>query len=278
MNRARESSTHTSSANPLALLVIGIGVVMLLAGGFYIWQQQQNTVLEPEVISLQIERTPIEAAPVVEEVEETVPVFEPTPERSIVMPPDTLDGSDPYVKKAIADLVPAMGEWLLASQQLRKWILTVDLMADGNLMKQDRPLKFPLERYDAVASGEDVYLPASGNYVRANLLIAAVTAVDVDLLVYYYQKWSPLLEKGYQELGKRGTFHGRLVKAIDRLVAVQPLAVEPLLEKKGGVMYRYVDAQLESATDVEKLMWRFGADNSGKLQAYLKQVREKLPK
>lgn len=280
MNRPQDPSRSSSAANPLALLVIGIGVVMLLAGGFYIWQHlQEEPVVEPEPVSLQIERTPIEEAPVVEEVvEDVLPVFEPVPERTIVMPPQMLDGSDPYVKKAVADFAPALSGWLMASQQIRKWVLTIDLMADGNLMKQDRPLMFSMGRYEAVASGEDVYLPVSGNYSRTNMLITAVTALDVELLAYYYQKWSPLLEKAYQELGKRGTFHGRFVKAIDRVVTVQALTMEPLLEKKGGVMYRYVDVQLESASDVDKLMWRLGKDNSAKLQLWLKQLREKLPK
>jgi len=280
MNRERGTTGSSSSANPLALLVIGVGVVMLLAGGFFIWkQQQQEPVVELEPISLQVERAPVEAPPVVEEeVEEILPVFEPVPERTIVMPPASVDGSDPYVKKAVADFAPALSQWLMTNQQIRKWILTIDLMADGNLMKQDRPLQFSMNRYEALSSGEDVYLPVASNFTRTNILISAVTALDVDLLAYYYQKWSPLLEKAYQELGKRGTFHGRLLKAIDRVVAVQPLLVEPLLEKKGGVMYRYVDARLEAASDVEKLLWRLGPDNSAKLQPWLKQLREKLPK
>lgn len=280
-DHSRHSSNESSSANPLAMMVIGIGVVMLLVGAFYIWQHlQEEPVVVPEPISLKIERTPIETAPVVEEVveEEVLPVFEAAPERTIVMPPETLDGSDPFVKKAVADFAPALSEWLMGSQQIRKWVLTIDLMADGNLMKQDRPLKISLPRYEAVASGEDVYLPAESNYSRTNLLITAVTALDVDLLAYYYQKWSPLLEKAYQELGKRGTFHGRLLKAIDRVLAVKPLTVEPLLEKKGGVIYRYADAKLESASDIEKFLWRLGSDNSAKIQPWLKQLRDKLPK
>jgi len=278
MNRQRDPDRKQSSANPLALLVMGVGILMLLAGGFFIWQQQQvESVPEPEPVSLKIERTPIEEAPpVVEEVEELLPVFAPVPERSIVMPPASIDGSDPYVRKAIADFGPALAEWLMATQQIRKWVLAIDLMADGNLMKQDRPLNFSMGRYEAVPAGEDVYLPAATNGLRTDLLMSAVTALDTELLAYYYQKWSPLLEKGYQELGKRGTFHGRFLKAMDRVIAVQPLTIEPLLEKKGGVMYRYVDVQLESASDVEKLMWRLGSDNSSKLQAWLKILREKL--
>src|SRR5690606_29274882 len=142
MNRQRDPDRKQSSANPLALLVMGVGILMLLAGGFFIWQQQQvESVPEPEPVSLKIERTPIEEAPpVVEEVEELLPVFAPVPERSIVMPPASIDGSDPYVRKAIADFGPALAEWLMATQQIRKWVLAIDLMADGNLMKQDRPL------------------------------------------------------------------------------------------------------------------------------------------
>lgn len=283
MNDERAAPSKNSSANSIAMLVIVVGLLMLLAGGFYIWKHQQiaeDIVSTPEPISLQIETPPAETLVVEEvvEVEEAQPVFEPVPERSIVMPPSTLDGSDPYVKKAIADAAPGLVNWLIASQQIRKWVLMIDLMADGMLLKQDRPLRFPMDRYSAVPAGADVYLPADSNHARTNLLITAVTVLDVDLLAYYYLKWAPLLEKGYQELGKRGTFHGRLVKAIDRVVSVKPLTVEPLLEKKGGVMYRYTDFNLESATDIEKLMWRLGPDNSSKLQVWLKSLKEKLPK
>lgn len=193
------------------------------------------------------------------------------------MPPGTLEGSDAYVKKAIADLAPAFSEWLMSSQQIRKWILTIDLMADGTLIKQDRPLSFPMERFEATPQDDTRFLMSSSNFTRTDLLINALVAIDVDHLVYYYQKWLPLLDKAYQELGKRGSFHGRVKKAIDQVTNAKPFAGEALLEKRGGVMYRYVDPTLESASDVEKLMWRLGPENSAKLQSYLKQVRAEMP-
>lgn len=275
----RPRSAPSTTSNLPGLLVIGIGIMLLAGGAYYLWKQQSHQT-EPAVTPLPIEfevKTPSVEAPVAE-VEESPPLFEEKAPREIVLPPATLEGSDAFVKKAIQDLAPAMAEWLISTQQIRKWVLVMDLMADGSLMKQDRPLKYPMDIFRANPAGDEQFVPLTENHGRTTLLIDTITAIDPELLMYYYGKWSPLLEKAYQELGKKGSFHGRVKKSMDRLLAVQPLAAEPLLEKKGGVMYRYVDPQLEAASDVEKMLWRMGPDNSVKLQAWLKKVQEQMPK
>ena len=62
-------------------------------------------------------------------------------EAPLVAPPVSLEGSDVQVKEAVLDFAPAMASWLLPDQQIRKWVLLVDLMAEGKLPRRYRPAK-----------------------------------------------------------------------------------------------------------------------------------------
>jgi PHD/YefM family antitoxin component YafN of YafNO toxin-antitoxin module len=91
----------------------------------------------------------------------------------------------------------------------------------------------------------------------------------------YYRAWKPLLEKAYRELGGKGTFQQRLHAALDRVEAVHSLTAQPELVQP-VVYYKYADPTLESASDVEKLMWRLGPRNTQKVQDYLHRLEPEL--
>jgi len=195
--------------------------------------------------------------------------------------PTTLDGSDTQVKLAVADLAPGMAVWIIADQQLRKWVLAIDLMADGNVPKSYRPLSYPIGHFEPEARGTEPnvqYTMTTQSFTRADVLVKVFTAIDPALIAQYYQAWLPILDKAYQEQGKKDKFDQRFRMALQRVIDAKPLTTEPMLMKHGGVIYVYVDDKLEAATDVEKMMWRLGADNSFKIQNYLKQVLQQLPK
>ena len=273
----------------LVAIVLSI-VIVILAAVFIIRQRMASEV--PQTAPAQPIMMPAPApAPVPgtatalpdsEEVdhEETPPVTLAKPEKPLVAPPDMLDGSDVVVKKVIEELAPAMLEWLASEHQVRKWVMSVDLMADGNVPKQYRPLSYPMAPFSVDTKGTaelpEYYLSAE-NFLRTDKLIAIVTAMDAKHVADYYQTWLPLLEKAYREQGKADRFDFRFRKALKRIVAVKPLPATPALVKKGGVMYAYADSQLENATDVEKMIWCLGPDNGGRLQAWVKQVLEALP-
>ena len=191
-----------------------------------------------------------------------------------VKPPESLDNSDPVVKKALLDLSPQLAQWLVPEEQVRKWVLAVDKLAAGELPKRYRPMVFPMEKFK-VKSYADVSVMEDANYARLTPLIATVTAIDPDDLAAYYQAWKPLLENAYRQQGEPGTFEQQLLSAIDRFLQVQPLEEKGLLVQP-HVLYEYQDERLEKATDIEKLSWRMGEENTRRLQDYARHFRKRI--
>ena len=116
---------------------------------------------------------------------------------------------------------------------------------------------------------------APSNYNRAKPLLDAVMAIPPEKLADYYYNWLPLLEKAYRELGKKDSFDTRFKQAIDKVLAVKNLPAEPEL-KLPSVMYQYQDKSLEEASDLDKLMWRLGFENTSKIQQYLRDLKSRL--
>ena len=210
----------------------------------------------------------------------------PQPEATLpalVEAPVQLDDSDTSVLEAIAAIGPDIGQWLLPDQQIRKWVLAVDLIADGKLPRRYRPIDYPMTAFKAQKS-EGKLIADPANQQRYDELISALETLDTTLLARYYRAWLPLLESAYSEQGKPDSFSERFQQAISRLIAVDdlPLADEndgdsggPQL-KRPKVMYIYADESLEQASDVEKLLWRMGDENRNKLQFFLRDLRYKI--
>lgn len=271
-----------NQSTPYLMMAAGVSILVLI--GFYLWLEYQPTeqieVSGTVPVPMDIQSPPkvIEPPhePVLAPVVETIPLpIEPP--KPLVVAPTKIDGSDETVRRVAGELAPALLDWLTPDQQVRKWVLSIDLMADGEVPKQYRPLVYPMERFAVETVHEnsvDQLFLAETNFSRTNLLVQVVTAIDPALVVHYYKAWLPLLEKAYAEQGKPGLFDQRFTAALDRVIAVKPLMVKPALVRKGGVMYAYTDSQYENASDVEKMCWRMGPDNSAKLQEWLKQVRQ----
>lgn len=195
-------------------------------------------------------------------------------EEPLVAAPASLEGSDVQVKEAMLDLAPAMASWLLPEEQIRKWVLLVDLVAEGKLPRRYRPLNYPMASFKVDESrGEIVADPA--NYERANILLDQLIAIEPARLARYYRQWQPLLDKAYRELGKPGSFDKRLHQAIEQVLVVKPLQ-EQAGFKRPGMFYLYVDNKLEKSSDLSRLMWRLGEGNTLRLQVYLKQLLSEL--
>lgn len=225
---------------------------------------------EPVEAAKPILRAP--PAPVAEPAEAVaIPAPAPAPEPVIVQPPTNLDGSDAIVLEAVADLSSMLGQWLLPREQIRKWVLAVDIVAEGKLPKRYRPIDYPVGKFKTIDTGQSIVLDQD-NFERSNALIAVLIAIEPAKLASYYQQWLPLLEKAYREQGKPATFDSRFKQAISQVLAVSPQTDTPVLVHP-SVLYKYADVKLEKASDIEKLLWRMGPDNAEKLQDYLREIR-----
>lgn len=198
----------------------------------------------------------------------------PEPDPRLLPPPLELTGSDPSVAKALTVLSPALSQWLIPEEQVRKWVLAIDLVADGKLPRRYRPIDYPMGKFAVVEKGDQL-LAAEQNHTRINALLDALEAIEIPLLAAFYQGWKPILAEAYREQGKPGTLDQRLQLAISQVLAVSAPPEEAAL-KRPGVLYQYADEQWEVATDIEKLCWRMGEDNTLRLQAFVRELRSAL--
>lgn len=218
----------------------------------------------------------VRQAPEPEEWSRPEPIEEPAaePESTLLPAPTELDNSDPQVHSLVKILAPEFTQWLLPQQQIRKWVATVDMMAEGRYPRKYPAIDFPLGKFAVEKQGDEIR-QADSNFKRADVLVAALTKIEPQQLAAYYQQWQPILEKAYQEQGKRDQFNDRLTQAIDTIIALEPLPENAKL-KQPHVFYTYADPTLEQRSDLEKLVWRLGTENQLALQAYLKQLKPLL--
>lgn len=198
----------------------------------------------------------------------------PEPDPRLIPPPADLTDSDPVVASAITVLSPKLSQWLIPEEQIRKWVLAVDLIADGKLPKRYRPIDYPMSKFD-VAKSDEQLVAAEQNHARMNALLDALEAIDTDLLAEFYASWKPVLAEAYREQGKPGSIDQRVQLAISQILAVSPPPENAEL-KRPGVLYVYEDEQLEVATDIEKLLWRMGEENTQRLQSFARELRSAL--
>lgn len=256
--------------NKKALVSIVVGLV-LLAGVLFV-------LLQPEKETTQVVAAPelVMPEPVAREEPEPAPVAEPakpapSPTPTLITPPDTLADSDTVWLKVISSAAPALMQWAVDAEHIRKWVILVDQVADGDVSNKHLPLNYPMAPF-AVTGTKDAAQASPENHGRADALINAIVAIKPETLVRYYRLWQPLLEDAYQELGKPGTFDDRVVQAIRQLQSVPPGPQDAQLAMK-PVMYKYLDPKFEKAPALHKWMWRLGPDNQSRIKQYLTEVK-----
>lgn len=259
-------------------------LVIILAGAAY-WlfmprDLPDTTPATAPVIQQPTTPTPVEHHPVIEDdapltAAPTPDAVTPAPvEDDLVPPPATLDGSDSTVLEAVSQLSADAAEWLLPQEQIRKWVVLVNALADGKVPVKDRPLEYPLPPFKAQEKDGSLWLDRA-NYGRTTLLIKALTRMPPSRVARQYAAWQPLLQQAQDELGNGADFDERLHTAIDRILAIRPLT-GPVELKAGVLKFTYADPQMEKASGVEKLLWRLGPSNTLRIQNYLRDLKPLL--
>src|SRR5207245_2440812 len=101
-------------------------------------------------------------------------------------------------------------------------------------------------------------------------------AVDVSRLTDFYQRYYPLFQEAYVELGyPNGYFNDRLIEVIDHLLtAPEPQDPPKLTQPK--VLYEFADPELQHLSGGQKAMIRIGPANEEKVKAKLREIRAKV--
>lgn len=246
--------------------IIAAVVVLVILGGIGWYLTRSPAQPEPTPIATPAPQpTPAPTPP---------PAPAEPPQPAPVTPPETLDHSDTKVHEAVMDIAPKLAQWFTPDEQIRKWVMLVNQLADGKLPSKERPLHYGMPNFMVERDGAMIRLDPA-NYARTNALIDAIIAIPPERLAAYYHSWRPTLDKAYAELGGSEGFDKRLREAIDRVLKAQPLTAAPRLVRP-SVYYKYADPKLEKADDVEKLLWRLGPTNTKRIQDYLRRLQQEL--
>ncbi|HUH37725.1 MAG TPA: DUF3014 domain-containing protein [Spongiibacteraceae bacterium] len=186
---------------------------------------------------------------------------------------ESLQNSDATWRDAAERLLPdvPIGEWLAPEQQLRRWTALVEQMAEGQIAAKHRPLNYTIAPFAVDADKR----ASAANYTRTTVLVNSLTAIPPERAARYYRAWQDLFEDAYRDLGKPGSFDGRLEDAIENILAADPPPTDARLEQP-SVFYRYADPELEKQSALTKALWRLGPENQAKVQAWVKELAEAL--
>ncbi len=289
MNDPNPHIPRTSTTPAIITSVIVLAVVLL--AGYFGWQHFKPRpapvpVVEP--VAQMPEAAPVPMAPAAPAIQH--PIDPPVS--------DTAGGPAPL--PALADADQQVGDLLtelltrknvLAFLQLdgfvRRAVATVDNLAREQAPARVWPVNPTPRRFTVQRGGDGVDTIHPDNSQRYTPLVQMIDAVDTAQAVALYRRLYPLFQQAYEELGFPGRyFNDRLVQVLDHLIATPvptaPLAVT-LVNVKGEVpstrpwvRYEFADPALESLSAGRKILLRVGPDNQQRLQAKLRDIRQRI--
>jgi hypothetical protein len=169
----------------------------------------------------------------------------------------------------------------------RRVVATVDNLARSHAPPKVWPVNPTPQRFTVQRGPEGIDTIAPSNSQRYEPLVQLIESVDTARAVGLYRSLYPLFQQAYEELGFPGKyFNDRLVQVLDHLIATPvpagPVAVT-LVDVKGDVpslrpwvRYEYANAAYEGMSAGQKMLLRVGPDNQRRLQARLKDIRQRV--
>jgi hypothetical protein len=233
---------------------------------------------------------PIQPAAIPDAINTAKPVYDEPQPAPVPQPLPDLDQSDAAVLAALKGLnINGLVEMVIPQEILRKFVRAVDVLEEGKVITEYRPIASPQGAFVAdsfnvkVSGGElgekqdvEQFRVSPKNYLRYTLFVQVISALDSDASVGLYKRYYPLLNRAHQELGSgKGNFHSVLIRAIDKVLSA-PDANGDMLLIHPKVYYEFADPALEKLPEAHKLMLRMGPDNAEKVKASLRNIRIKL--
>ena len=278
------SQEKSSGTNGIAIAAI---ILVLIASGGAYFYLSKDSAPETEVTVEEVilpEPSPAEPLPVTEAVVEPEP--EPVVDTQIqpvaVPEPDadplpTLNESDAYIQEKAVELADGMdiSRLLVTRDMARQFVVFVDNLAQGELARKVSPLKGPSQTFTVTDITDKTYLNPD-SYHRYDVYADFLSSLNEQQLVATYDKLQPLLNEAFGELGYQDlAFNERVEEAIDQMLAA-PVIEDPIELSTISVNYQFVDPELEALPAAQKLMIRMGPENSRKVKAVLKKLKQQL--
>jgi hypothetical protein len=203
---------------------------------------------------------------------------ESSPAAASTAPLPALTDSDASVLGALAGLASGgdLHSLLVSSQIISRTVTTIDALPRHSMGSSFiLPLRTPKGSLQT-AQANGVTVISAANAGRYDPYMAVLASVDPHALVAWYRHNYPLFQEAYRELGyPHGYFNDRLIVAIDDMLAAPELH-DPIAVTRSGSRYLFIDPQLQSLSNGQKLMVRMGPANEQQFKAKLRMIRSLL--
>lgn len=270
-----ESSGSSKSIKPLVIMAVLVALVAAVV--IYLYLDSGSELAPPASLPTSTpisdpapQPSPQPALP--------TPVYE-APKPAVVEPLPGLNESDASVLAALQGLSTQTLRFAVPKEILRKFVRAVNAIEEGKVVHEYRPIVSPAPALavtsvrEATADQPEQFKLSAENYQRYDNYITLLAMLDTEAVVALYQRFYPLLEEAYAEMGlKKGNFHSVMIGAIDNLLAA-PIVEGDILLVRPKVFYQYADPALEQLPSTHRLMLRMGPENTRSFQASLKSLR-----
>lgn len=200
---------------------------------------------------------------------------EPTAKPRADLPP--LDSSDVFLRKLAKGLSshPGWAKWLVTDRLARRFVASVDNVAEGRSPNAHLGFLAPKESFKAKERrGEATVDPAS--YRRYDTTADVVQSLDAKGCARLYRDARPLFRDAYKALGYPDrNFDDTLAKAIHRLLETPEPGGDTGL-RPGVKSWKLADPALEQLTPAQKQQLRMGSENMKKVKQKLREIAEAL--
>jgi hypothetical protein len=278
MTYEREHKAPTRK--PFPLVPTTIAVVAIIAAA--VWYLQKDSGSPPPSANAQAPVTTQPAAPVFPKAVEEAPdipqaeeTYDMEEEPAESLPP--LANSDEFARNVLAPLSAEeeFALWLQTENLLQKAVAFIDGLSKGNLLKKVIPVQPPKGKFNVIREEDRIWLDET-NYERYDGLTALFTGISPETLGQVFHTLRPLLESAYGDLGyPADKFDNSFIAAIDQILAA-PEIDSAIALKSESVAYQFADPALESLPAIQKQMLRMGPENTARIKAHLRQVRQVL--
>lgn len=273
----RRETPGAPRRRPLLFAVLALAVLLVLGLGLRALYRSTAPAVRgdvPAAVPLAPEKPASRPAPAPSPPPEALTTL-PAPQ-SYAPPLPALEDSDAEVRAALSDILPPLAEPALAQGELlRRLAVLAAGFGRGKLLRDKLPLPAPGGRLVVVTRDDRTFL-AAANFQRYDALADAVAGLDTGAIARWFDRYEPLLQQAWNELGHgEGSARGALIAGLDLLLAAPDLEGEIELVQP-SVFYRYADPALEALPDTQKLLLRIGPNNRLLVKQRARRLREAL--
>lgn len=188
-----------------------------------------------------------------------------------------LDESDDLVRRLASQLSshPLLGDWLKTDDLIRKFVASVDNIANGQSPRSHVTFFGLKEKFPVLKREGEFYADPEG-FERYDVVADVFSSLESKALASLYFQFKPVIQEAYRELGYPDKdFTSTLQRAIREVLAVPVVEGDIVLEKKLS-SYALADPELERLSQAQKHLLRMGPANINKIQDKLREMAEAL--